>query len=218
MNQLLLVLGIFLCIVRVMDWDSLSLQAQAQEKPQFDVYIESICNDCHRFIANELKYIALHPELLDYVDLNLRIFGKAHIQDASQGIVNCQFGEAGCAGNKAMNCIYKHVSSFTDAINVMECLFEVHRYSEEAIEMCSAKFSVDTKEIMTCYEGKEATELLIEAGYSTPPLRWVPAFRVDGNVRVDTRNLVKEICKHINGEKPEACLTGKHTVGMDAEL
>ena len=182
------------------------------------MYIESICNDCHRLIANELKFIALHPELLDYVDIKLHIFGKAHIEDAEKGIVTCQFGERGCEGNRALNCVNKYASSFTESIQVMECLFEVQRYTGEAIEMCAAKFGASATDAVACLESDEANNLLIEAGYSTPPLRWVPSFYTGSGVRIDTRNLVKDICGSISGKLPDCCFSTKYTVGMDAEL
>ena len=183
-----------------------------------DVYIESICGDCHSFVANELKFIALHPELLDYVDLDLHIFGKAHIIDASEPRFSCQFGEPGCVGNRALGCIYHHSTSFYDAVRVMECMYENRLYSETSIHACYAKFGLNSRDAVTCFKGSEANELLLEAGKQTPILRWVPGFKTDGDVRLDTRNVVNVICASIQGEKPSVCHQTKHTVGMDAEL
>lgn len=182
------------------------------------MYIESICGDCHRFVANELKFIALHPELLDYVDFNLHIFGKARITQRSPARFVCQFGEAGCTGNKALNCIYKHSRSFTHAVKVMECIYEVGYASESSIRMCYNKFNLESADALQCFTSDEADQLLLEAGDNTPPLRWVPAFSDGGDIRFDTRNIVKEICNHIDGEKPAVCGTNQHTVGMDSEL
>ena len=183
-----------------------------------DVYIESICGDCHRFVANELKFIALHPELLDYVDLDVHIFGKARITDESQPRFYCQFGEPGCVGNRALGCIYHHSPSFSDAIQVIECMYESGLYSENAIRMCYAKFDLDPSDAVTCFKGSEGNQLLLEAGKKTPILRWVPGFKMDGDVRVDTRNIVNVICDSIQSEKPAVCHMNKYTVGMDAEL
>ena len=183
-----------------------------------DVYIESICGDCHRFVANELKFIGLHPELLDYVDLDIHIFGKARIVDETEPRFLCQFGEPGCVGNRALGCIYHHSTSFYNAIRVMECMFENRLYSETSIQMCYAKFGLNSNDAVTCFKGSEANELLLEAGKQTPVLRWVPGFRTDGDVRLDTRNVVNVICASIQGEKPSVCNQTKHTVGMNVEL
>ena len=182
------------------------------------MYIESICGDCHRFVANELKYIALHPELLDYVDLRLHIFGKARILSRSPPSFACQFGERGCTGNKALNCIYKHSPSFTEAIKVMECIYETGYSSEDSISNCYAKFGGDSSDAVKCFKSSEADMLLMEAGDHSPSLRWVPAFQSDGPIRVDTRNFVQYICSQISGTKPLACNQKKYTVGIDPEL
>ena len=182
------------------------------------MYIESICGDCHRFVANELKFIALHPELLDYVDFNLHIFGKARITNRSPARIVCQFGEAGCTGDKGLNCIYKHSASFTYAIKVMECIYEAGYVSESSIRMCYDKFYQKSADAIQCFKSDEADQLMLEAGDNTPPLRWVPAFSDGGDIRFDTRNIVREICNHIEGEKPAVCGTNQHTVGMDSEL
>ena len=187
-------------------------------KYELNVYIESLCGDCHRFIANELKFIALHPELLDYVDLRLHIFGKARITSRSPARFQCQFGEEGCIGNKALNCIYSHTPSFTYAIKIMECIYESGYSSEESIRMCFDKFYQDSSEAIQCFKSDEANQLLLVAGDNTPALRWVPAFSDGTKIRFDTRNIVREICNHIEGERPEICATERHTVGMDSDL
>ena len=183
-----------------------------------DVYIESLCGDCHRFVANELKYLALHPELLDYLDMDLHIFGKARIADAAKHRFYCQFGEDGCIGNRALNCIYKHSTSFLNAVRVMECMYEVRSSTESDIRLCYAKFDLDPEDALTCFRSDEANVLLLEAGKRTPPLRWVPAFQTDERLRVDMRKIVYVICDSIQGEKPASCYATKHTVGMDTEL
>ena len=183
-----------------------------------DVYIESLCGDCHRFVANELKYLALHPELLDYLDMDLHIFGKARIADAAKHRFYCQFGEDGCIGNRALNCIYKHSTSFLNAVRVMECMYEVRSSTESDIRLCYAKFDLDPEDALTCFRSDEANVLLLEAGKRTPPLRWVPAFQTDERLRVDMRNIVNVICDSIQSEKPASCYATKHTVGMDTEL
>lgn len=182
------------------------------------MYIESICGDCHRFIANELKFIALHPVLLDYANITLHIFGKARVAGRNPPRFYCQFGERGCEGNKALNCIYKHSSSFSEAIQVMQCIFETGYSSEESIKMCYSKFQANSMEAVRCFNGPESDQLLLQAADHTPELRWVPAFRDGETIRVDTRNLVNYICDHIEGVKPDCCLTEKHTVGMETDL
>ena len=189
-----------------------------KEKFPVDIYMESICGDCHRLIANELKFIALHPVLLDYANITLYIFGKARIASRNPPRFYCQFGEKGCIGNKALNCIYKHSSSFTEAIQVMQCIFESSYSSDESIKMCYSKFHGSSDEALRCFKGPEGNQLLLEAGDATPELKWVPAFRDGDTIRLDTRNLVHYICDHIDGIKPDVCLQEGHTVGMEVEL
>ena len=100
----------------------------------------------------------------------------------------------------------------------MECIYEVGYASESSIRMCYNKFNLESADALQCFTSDEADQLLLEAGDNTPPLRWVPAFSDGGDIRFDTRNIVKEICNHIDGEKPAVCGTNQHTVGMDSEL
>ena len=182
------------------------------------MYIESICGDCHRFIANELKFIALNPILLDYVNITLNIFGKARVAGQDPPRFYCQFGEKGCIGNKALNCINAHSASFTEAIEVMQCMFETGYTSEESIRMCYSKFHGDSEEAVRCFTGEESNTLLLQAAHNTPELHWVPAFKDGDRIRVDTRNFINFICDHISGVKPDVCLKHIHTVGMEADL
>lgn len=165
-----------------------------------------------------MKFIALNPVLLDYANVTLHIFGKARVAGRNPPRFYCQFGEKGCIGNKALNCINKYSPSFSDSIKAMQCMFEMGYSSEESIKMCYNKFQLNSDEAVRCFKGPEADQLLLEAADNTPELHWVPAFRDGETIRMDTRNIVHYICDQIEGIKPDVCQSEKHTVGMDMEL
>lgn len=182
------------------------------------MYIESICDDCHRFVANELKYLAIHPELLSLVDVRLHIFGKGAVIERDPPYFSCQFGQEGCVGNEALLCIYNHSPSFVSAVRVMECMYEVGYYTEASIRMCFEKFNESASNALQCFKGSEAAQLLLEAADATPRLRWVPAFSDGERIRIDTRNFIQFLCSRIGDDAPDVCFSNKHTVGMETDL
>lgn len=188
----------------------ISLRAPNQEeKVTLELYYESLCPYCSRFIVKYL-YTIFDTGIIDITDLKLIPYGNARIKP--NGTITCQHGQWECLLNTVEACAiatWPDVHEHFPYIYCVENLIYDGDYTQW--ETCFEKLGLDPKPINDCYKNEKGHEL--ELGYAAvtnalqPPHKYVPWVTVDGKPLYDDYpDFVSFICKAYKGSHvPAAC-------------
>lgn len=173
-----------------------------------DLYYETLCPYCRRFIANSLVPLWNHSDFRAIVNIKLVPFGNAMIlplQNVSEGyrfwhqdmidknmsnIFECQHYERECFGNRMHVCaidLFRGPEYFP-LISCMEAA--VHDSLEKSSYECAAKLGINLNkldELRVCTHGRKGNELMAKMGRATQllqkpagPKEWVPWVVLNG--------------------------------------
>ncbi|CAA7406246.1 unnamed protein product [Spirodela intermedia] len=182
---------------------------EASKKVQLELYYETLCPYCSRFIVNFLSKIFIDG-LIDIVDLNLVPYGNARV--ASNGTITCQHGTNECLLNTIEACAiskWPDVKKHFRFIYCVEKLVVAHTYTEW--ETCFQKTGLESKAVLDCYRNGNGQKLELSYAAETdalqPPHKYVPWVVVDGKPLYDDyEKFETEVCKvYKAGDQPEAC-------------
>lgn len=185
---------------------------QTAEPVKLELYYESLCPGCRRFITS-----MLYPSsvlLGDIMEITLVPYGNAQETfDGDKYIFTCQHGEEECAGNMIEACLLN--LSQSDAFLTIFCM-ESSDDPIKAAQSCVELFSPDLgwKEVMECVNGKSGNQIMHQNALKTqalkPPHKYVPWITVNGVHTEELQDkavsaLVPLVCDLYTGEKPAIC-------------
>uniref|UniRef100_A0A1D1XDB5 Gamma-interferon-inducible lysosomal thiol reductase n=1 Tax=Anthurium amnicola TaxID=1678845 RepID=A0A1D1XDB5_9ARAE len=182
--------------------------AATPEKVRLELYYETLCPYCSRFIVSFLSKI-FEDGLISIVDLNLVPYGNARV--ASDGTITCQHGPYECLLNTIEACA---ISAWPDVkvhfsfIYCVEQLVVEHRYGEW--ESCFQTTGLESQPVLDCQNNGYGEKLELKYAAETdaldPPHRYVPWVVVNGQPLYDDYETFEaEVCKAYNGDLPKAC-------------
>ncbi|KAL5209289.1 hypothetical protein ABZP36_004912 [Zizania latifolia] len=180
----------------------------AEAKVSLELYYESLCPYCSRFIVNHLAGI-FEDGLIAAVDLSLVPYGNAHV--VSNDTVSCQHGPDECLLNTVEACA---IDAWPDLrvhfrfIYCVESLVVDGKHREW--ESCFKKLGLDPKRVTDCYKGERGHKLALKYGRQTdalqPPHTYVPWVVVDGQPLYENyENFEAYVCKAYKGRPPKVC-------------
>ncbi|WVZ56619.1 hypothetical protein U9M48_007116 [Paspalum notatum var. saurae] len=175
-----------------------SASAEEAEKVSLELYYESLCPYCSRFIVNRLAGI-FEDGLIDAVELRLVPYGNARV--GSNNEITCQHGPYECLLNTVEACAidaWPDLAMHFSFIYCVEDLVVKGQYKEW--EYCFQKLGFDPKPITECYKSEQGHKLELKYAKETdalePPHQYVPW---------DYENFEAYICKAYKGTPPKAC-------------
>ncbi|OEL29560.1 Gamma-interferon-inducible lysosomal thiol reductase [Dichanthelium oligosanthes] len=182
--------------------------AEGAKKVSLELYYETLCPYCSRFIVKRLALI-FEDGLTDAVDLRLVPYGNARVE--SNGDISCQHGPEECMLNTVEACA---IDAWPDLdvhfrfINCVENQVVKGQYDKWA--SCFQKLGLDTEPITDCYNGGQGYKLDLKYANQTdalvPPHRYVPWVVVDGQPLLeDYENFEAYVCKAYKGKPPKIC-------------
>ncbi|CAD6203245.1 unnamed protein product [Miscanthus lutarioriparius] len=177
-------------------------------KVSLELYYESLCPYCSRFIVNHLAGI-LEDGLIDAVHLRLVPYGNARVGSNSE--ISCQHGPYECLLNTVEACAidaWPDLDVHFSFIYCVEDLVVKRQYKDW--ESCFQKLGLDPKPVTQCYNSELGHKLELEYANQTnalePPHRYVPWVVVDGQpLFEDYENFEAYICMASKGTPPKAC-------------
>jgi len=132
--------------------------ANDTQKIKVEAFVETLCNDCHHWMLEELRPVWLDEALRDKIDLHVYAFGNANYVGSD---VTCQHGQKECDGNTAIDCAIKHFAANSSA-QFAFCMFENIKAVQVKDDMLRA--------VKSCGESsapREAIEPLLRCLYGT---------------------------------------------------
>lgn len=182
--------------------------AEEGTKVSLELYYESLCPYCSRFIVNHLAGI-FEDGLIDAVHLRLVPYGNARV--ASNSEISCQHGPYECLLNTVEACAidaWPDLDVHFSFIYCVEDLVVKRQYKDW--ESCFEKLGLDAKPVTECYKSEHGHKLELKYANQTdalePPHRYVPWVVVDGQPLLeDYENFEAYICKAYKGTPPKAC-------------
>ncbi|MQL83480.1 hypothetical protein Taro_015972, partial [Colocasia esculenta] len=136
--------------------------AAAAEKVRLELFYETLCPYCSRFIVGFLSSI-FDDGLISIIDLNLVPYGNARVD--ANGTITCQHGTYECLLNTVEACAISAWPDVKEHFNFIYCVEQLvleHRYGEW--ESCFKKTGLAAKPVLDCYtdgsgqEWKQAQE------------------------------------------------------------
>ena len=188
-----------------------------QDKIKIEVFTESLCPDCIRFLESGVGQAIKAPGFFDMVELIIYPYGNAYERKVgNEWIFTCQHGTVECYGNSMENCAKKYLKG-TDFWNWLICIEgDITKTSSWDLSgsSCATKFGLDFEPIKNCASGPENNALVHKAAAKTeglnPPHTYVPWITVNGQHDVGAENsiligLLTYVCGHFKGIKSSAC-------------
>ncbi|KAF8089999.1 hypothetical protein N665_0491s0004 [Sinapis alba] len=196
---------LFFCLAWLLFTFSYNFMSGASDKVKLNLYYESLCPYCQRFIADGLVKI-FDSDLHKITDLKLIPFGNAHVSDNLT--VTCQHGEEECKLNAIEACA---IRTWPDP--------NVHYWFIRCIEndttnwesSCFAQYGGE-EAIKDCYSS-DLSKTLILCGYANQTLNLRPKHMYGPWVTVNSKPLyelddfVARVCKAYKGKAslPKIC-------------
>ncbi|ESQ56452.1 hypothetical protein EUTSA_v10026151mg [Eutrema salsugineum] len=174
--------------------------AGESDKVKLNLYYESLCPYCQKFIADELVKI-FNSDLHTITDLNLIPFGNARVSDDMT--VTCQHGEEECKLNAIEACA---ISTWPDPKMHYWFIRCVEKHTKNWESSCVKEYGGE-KAIKDCYSGDLSKSLIIEYANQTlslkPKHEYVPWVTVNGKPLYDDMDdFVDRVCKAYKGKSP----------------
>ncbi|CAM0152929.1 unnamed protein product [Urochloa decumbens] len=184
-----IVLVVVLAAAALLPLPAAAAEEAAAAKVSLELYYESLCPYCSRFMVNRLAGI-FEDGLIDAVDLRLVPYGNARV--GSNGDISCQ--------DVHFRFIY-----------CVEDLVVKRQY--KSWDSCFQKLGLDPKPVTECYKNEKGHKLELKYANQTdalvPPHRYVPWVVVDGQPLLeDYENFEAYICKAYKGTSPPKVCEG----------
>lgn len=186
-----------------------SVTVSGEEKVELELYYETLCPYCSRFIVKYLNKI-FDNGLIDIINLKLIPYGNAKIN--ANGTIKCQHGPDECLLNTIEACAIHVWPDVNEHFPFVYCV-EKLVYEGEYIQWgtCFEKLGLDRYPVDQCYASGLGKELELAYAEETnalqPPHRYVPWVTVDGEPLYDDyQDFMSFICKNYKGSPvPTAC-------------
>ncbi|KAM5193257.1 gamma-interferon-inducible lysosomal thiol reductase [Mantella aurantiaca] len=188
-----------------------------EEDVQVELYYESLCGGCRKFLA-----LQLYPTFLmlyDIMNITLVPFGNAQEKNVSgKWEFECQHGPDECYGNAVEACLIYHLKEIDRYFPVIDCI-EMSPNVTAALQPCleAHEPKVPVQTILECVNGDLGNKLMHSNAQRTqaldPPHKYVPWIIINGKHDDDLQTqaqiaLFHLVCELYKGPKPDAC-TGK---------
>lgn len=176
------------------------------DKVRIELYYETLCPYCRRFISKSLVPLWEDKNFRDIVNITMVPYGNAMtlaVANVSAGykfwhqelesnninsIFECQHYERECFGNLVHSCAIKHFNGPTQYMPLFGCMAAaVNDSLEKSSYKCSQEQGISLDNVRTCTRGREGTKLLEKYGRKTlgleepeGPKKWVPWVVING--------------------------------------
>ncbi|KAJ4875800.1 Gamma interferon responsive lysosomal thiol (GILT) reductase family protein [Raphanus sativus] len=179
---------------------STNFVAGESDKVKLNLYYESLCPYCHKFITNDLVKF-FKSDLHRIADLKLVPFGNAKVSDNLT--VTCQHGEEECKLNAIAACAIRTWPNPKMHYWFIRC---VEKNTKNWGESCFKTYGGE-KAIRDCYAGDLSKKLILGYAKQTlnlkPKKKYVPWVTVNGTPLYDNYDdFVAQVCKAYNGKAP----------------
>ncbi|KAG7547917.1 Gamma interferon inducible lysosomal thiol reductase GILT [Arabidopsis suecica] len=176
------------------------LVAGESDKVQLNLYYESLCPGCQRFIVDELVKI-FDSDLDTITDVKLVPFGNAKVSDNLTVI--CQHGEEECKLNSLEACVINTLPNQKLQYNFIRC---VENYTKNWESSCLKGYG-DEKAINACYNSDLSKKLILGYAKQTSSLKpeheFVPWVTLNSKpLYTNLDDLVGQVCKAYKGKTP----------------
>ena len=204
---------------RILSLILIFLSIYADEKVKIEMFTESLCPACIRFMTSSLKP-AIEAKDIDLIaDIKLYPYGNARqSKSGEKWVFSCQHGENECAGNLMESCALS-LNDYKLGLAFSVCLEDnLDTYSRDFSRTgtyCAEEVNINIGDILRCMQGDLGNQAQHEIASKTislnPPHQHVPWIVVNEQHSSDTENqvnrdMLKFICKSYKGEvKIEAC-------------
>ncbi|CAA7027876.1 unnamed protein product [Microthlaspi erraticum] len=174
------------------------------EKVKLNLYYESLCPYCQKFITEDLVKV-IDSDLLTITDLKLVPFGNAEVLD--NNTITCQHGEEKCKLNAVQACA---ISTWPDTLLHLSFITCVEETTKDWKSCVPDPTSL--KAINDCYSGDLSKKLILEYANQTlslePKHEYVPWVTLNGEPLYENYgDFVPLVCKAYKGKEalPEIC-------------
>ncbi|XP_077128945.1 gamma-interferon-inducible lysosomal thiol reductase [Ranitomeya variabilis] len=186
---------------------------------QVELYYESLCGACRKFIV--LQLFPTWLMLNEIMNVTLVPYGNAQEKNVSgKWEFTCQHGPDECYVNTIEACVMYHLKDLQNYFFVIFCIEQSSNLTS-ALEPCLAAYQPDLsiKTVMDCVNGDLGNKIMHENAIKTdslkPPHEYVPWVVINGKHNDTLQDtaisaLFNLICDMYTGVKPEAC--GKEEV------
>ncbi|KAK6167363.1 hypothetical protein SNE40_021410 [Patella caerulea] len=206
----------------ILDAKSLAADSVAAPKVKVDLYYESLCPYCRRFIINQLW--PAYQKVKEILSITLVPYGNASEKKANGSYTfRCQHGANECYGNVIEACAIKYLKDFDAYFPYIYCVEQnITKGPEQAAKACALNKAINIDEIMTCAKGDEGTMLIHVAANKTksltPSQYYVPWIVLNGvhtesMTKTATTDLLRLVCDTYKGVRPTACPKRNGVVG-----
>lgn len=185
-----------------------AVSEEAPAKVQVDLYMETLCPYCARFVHKQLGDLYESDGFADIMQLRVIPWGNAH-NDTGSPV--CQHGAVECEMNTVLSCVTALHPDQADWFPFAWCTEGASALSIAATaERCARGSGLDWDKIQACAAGDMGARLQREAAAATAALRpahqWVPWVVVNGvPILDDAANVKQYICVAYSGKRPPAC-------------
>ncbi|XP_056426041.1 gamma-interferon-inducible lysosomal thiol reductase isoform X2 [Hyla sarda] len=189
---------------------------------QVELYYESLCGACRRFLVFQLLPTWLM--LNNIMNVTLVPYGNAQEKEVSgKWEFTCQHGPDECYVNTIEACIIDQLKDIESHFPVIACI-EQSANLTSVLGPCLAAFApqLSVKTVMDCVNGDLGNKLMHQNAMRTdalnPPHEYVPWVVINGK-HTDTLQdramgaLFNLICETYTGPKPDAC-SGKEVTPL----
>jgi len=204
--------------------DALKSRAGSKIVAGFELYYETACPDCIKFI-NQLEKYWRDDDLRPHINITLNPYGNAEsipISKVSRGykffnpdttgeewdyVHVCQHGANECFGNLVQACAIEQVEQ-SKYMELVFCMASNPTWGvEKASYECMSKAGIDQKPVTECVQSPRGNKLMAQYGETTGAVKdrkgtpWVTS----GGVTVkDMSDFVRSAC-HALDNQPKSC-------------
>lgn len=185
---------------------------------QIELYYESLCGGCRKFLL--LQLFPTWLMLNEIMNVTLVPYGNAQERNVSgKWEFTCQHGPEECYVNTIEACVMYHLKDIRSFFPVIFCI-ELSSNLTTALQPCLAAYASDlpVKTVMDCVNGDLGNKLMHQNAERTaalnPPHDYVPWVVINGTHNESLQDqalsaLFELICKTYTGPKPDACSGGR---------
>jgi hypothetical protein len=153
--------------------------------PKIDVYFETLCTDCHKFINTTFAEFQKHPGHLQLANVTFHPYGNATedwVPENKTWTYTCENGEVECHGNIIETCAKAKMPQ-EDFNNFIVCVHQDilksnFNFNASATNCLINKTLADN--IITCSYDLEGNRLENDVAMDTPDHDYVPWITVNG--------------------------------------